>query len=108
MAIDGARAARRSTGHSYRRRRMCVLAARTPVPGALRDLSARGAFFETNGRPAIGEAVALHHPVAGVIDATVAAHDRDGVHLRFTFDAASVAFNLAVLAADVQGLTSAA
>jgi hypothetical protein len=87
---------------------MCALVGDTTAPGALRNLSARGTLFETNARPPIGAVVALHHPIAGPIDATVTAHDHDGVCLRFAFGPASVAFTLAVLAADMQQLSSAA
>ena len=85
MAVDGAVAAHRSCGRTYRRRRMCVLAGETPAPGALRNLSARGAYFETNARPAIGTVAMLYHPCAGGIEATVIAQDRDGLRLSFPF-----------------------
>ena len=41
----------------WRRRRMCVLIAGNPCPAALRQVSAAGAFLETNARPALGASV---------------------------------------------------
>ena len=46
----------------WRRRRMCVLISDHPAPAALREVSATGAFIETNVRPELGSAVELHHP----------------------------------------------
>jgi hypothetical protein len=63
--IEGAMASR------WRRRRMCVLIAEHPAPAALREISATGAFLETNARPALGSSVELHHPEAGAIEAVV-------------------------------------
>ena len=61
----------------WRRRRMCVLIA--DASGArprLRDVSATGAFLETNARPALGASVELHHPEAGAIPAEVRSRRR--------------------------------
>ena len=55
----------------WRRRRMCVLIAELPSPAALREISATGAFLETNARPALGTNVELHHPEAGAIAGVV-------------------------------------
>ncbi|HEY0113816.1 MAG TPA: hypothetical protein VGB59_11815 [Allosphingosinicella sp.] len=85
----------------WRRRRMCVLVADQPAPAALRELSARGAFVETNARPALGSTVELRHPDAGAISATVTSLARDGVELGFDFGEASVGFTLAAIAADM-------
>jgi hypothetical protein len=85
----------------WRRRRMCVLLADTPSPAAMRDISARGAFLETNARPGVGERVMLRHPDAGTIAAVVRAVARDGVQLAFDCGEASVAFALAAITADM-------
>ena len=79
---------------------MCVLIAGAPAPAALRDVSARGAFLETNARPALGATVELRHPEAGTISGTVAALADDGVRLTFAFSEQSVAFAVAAIAAD--------
>jgi len=85
----------------WRRRRMCLLIAGSPAPAALRDVSARGAFLETNARPALGEAVELRHPDAGTIGATVRGLAVDGVQLDFACSERSVAFALAAIASDM-------
>ena len=86
----------------WRRRRMCILlAGDRPAPGALRDISARGAFLETNARPALGTHVELRHPEAGIIAATVKSIADDGVGLGFICGEASMAFALAAVAADM-------
>ena len=85
----------------WRRRRMCILIAGSPAPAALRDVSARGAFLETNARPELGCAVELHHPEAGAIAGTVRALAEDGVQLDFACSERSVAFALAAIAADM-------
>ena len=85
----------------WRRRRMCVLLAGSPSPAALRDVSGRGAFLETNAKPSVGERVRLQHPDAGTIDAVVRAVGADGVQLGFDCGDASVAFALAAITADM-------
>ena len=92
---DGAMASR------WRRRRMCILQAETPYPAALREVSARGAFLETNARPDLGSAVLLRHPEAGAIQATVQALADDGIRLRFACGEQSMAFAMAAIAADM-------
>jgi hypothetical protein len=93
----------RDTGMAtrWRRRRMCVLLAGKPSPVALRQISGRGAFLETNARPEIGSRVELRHPEAGAIEGIVTALAADGVHLAFACSEASVAFALAAIAADM-------
>ena len=85
----------------WRRRRMCVLIAGNPCPAALRQVSAAGAFLETNARPALGASVELHHPDAGAIMAEVASLAPDGIGLAFATSERSVAFALAAIAADM-------
>src|SRR5687768_14969504 len=85
----------------WRRRRMCVLIAEHPAPAALREISATGAFLETNVRPALGAAVELHHPEAGAINGIVRSLADDGIALGFACGEASVAFALAAIAADM-------
>ena len=85
----------------WRRRRMCILVAESAAPAALRELSARRAFLETNARPTIGETVELRHPEAGAIAATVSGLAMDGVEISFEFGEASVAFALAAITADM-------
>lgn len=80
---------------------MCVLIADGAAPAALRQVSAAGAFLETNSRPTLGSTVELHHPEAGFIRAEVITHAQDGVSLRFDRDGAAVAFALMVIAADM-------
>jgi hypothetical protein len=85
----------------WRRRRMCVLLAGDPAPAALREVSARGAFVETNARPGIGDRVELRHPDAGTIAGIVTAVAGDGVQIAFACGETSVAFALAAIAADM-------
>ena len=85
----------------WRRRPMCVLIADLPVPAALRDVSATGAFLETNARPALGSDVELHHPEAGAICGTVRSLAHDGIAIAFICGEQSVAFALAAITADM-------
>lgn len=85
----------------WRRRRMCMLIADAPAPAALREISAGGAFLETNARPPLGASVELHHPDAGSIRGTVRSLADDGVGIGFTYGERSVAFALAAIAADM-------
>jgi hypothetical protein len=85
----------------WRRRRMCVLIADQPFPAALREISATGAFLETNLRPALGEGVELHHPEAGTIGATVRSLAPDGIAIGFDVGEQSVAFALAAITSDM-------
>jgi hypothetical protein len=85
----------------WRRRRMCVLLAGSPAPAALREVSGRGAFLETNARPVLGTRVQLQHPYAGTIEGVVRAVGADGVRLSFDCGEASVAFALAAITADM-------
>ena len=99
-------AAARLDGHGsmasrWRRRRMCVLIADNPSPAALRQVSAAGAFLETNARPGLGASVELHHPEAGAIEAEVSGLAHDGIILEFVTSERSVAFALAAIAADM-------
>ena len=81
---------------------MCVLiGADLPIPAALRDISATGAFLETNARPPLGSGVELHHPEAGAISGTVRSFAHDGVAIGFDCGEQSVAFALAAIAADM-------
>jgi hypothetical protein len=80
---------------------MCILLADAPAPAALREVSARGAFLETNVRPALGATVLLRHPEAGTIEGVVQALAPDGIRLRFACSEQSVAFALAAIAADM-------
>jgi len=80
---------------------MCVLIAGMPAPAALREVSATGAFLETNARPALGADVELHHPDAGAIAATVRSISSDGIAIGFVCCEQSVAFALAAITADM-------
>ena len=80
---------------------MCVLIADAPCPAALRQVSAAGAFLETNARPMLGSSVELHHPEAGAIEAEVSSLASDGIGLAFIASERSVAFALAAIAADM-------
>lgn len=92
---------RSSMASRWRRRRMCVLIADRTSPAALREVSAAGAFLETNARPPLGARVELRHPEAGAIMAIVRSLADDGIGLRFACGEASVAFALAATAADM-------
>ena len=85
----------------WRRRPMCVLITDLPLPAALREVSATGAFLETTAKPAVGTGVELHHPEAGAIRGTVRAVAGDGVQIAFDCTEHSVAFALAAIAADM-------
>jgi len=85
----------------WRRRRMCVLIAEHPAPAALREVSAAGAFLETNARPPLGTTVELHHPEAGAIHGQVRSLADDGIGIGFSCGERSVAFALAAIAADM-------
>jgi hypothetical protein len=85
----------------WRRRQMCVLIADLPVPAALREISATGAFLETNARPSLGANVELHHPEAGAISAVVQGVSGDGIRIGFNCGEQSVAFALAAITADM-------
>ncbi|HEX8654704.1 MAG TPA: hypothetical protein VF693_05735 [Allosphingosinicella sp.] len=95
--------AKQKTGMAsrWRRRRMCVLIGDRPAPAALRDVSATGAFLETNARPALGRSVELHHPEAGAIAGIVRSLSPDGIAIGFDCGERSVAFALAAIAADM-------
>ena len=80
---------------------MCVLIAELPVPAALREISATGAFLETNARPALGSDVELHHPEAGAISGVVQGVSGDGIKIGFNCGEQSVAFALAAITADM-------
>jgi len=80
---------------------MCILLDERPAPAALRDVSARGAFLETNARPALGRRVTLRHPEAGPIAASVSGVAPDGIFLAFAGDGAAIAFALAAIGADM-------
>lgn len=87
----------------WRRRQMCVLIGDFPAPAALRDVSATGAFLETNSRPSLGAGIELHHPDAGIIVGTVEAISVDGISMAFECGEQSVAFALAAITADMSG-----
>lgn len=91
----------RSMASRWRRRRMCVLVADRAAPAALREVSAAGAFLETNLRPPIGAQVELRHPDAGPIEGRVRAVSAEGIAIDFAAGEASVAFALAAIAADM-------
>ena len=85
----------------WRQRRMCVLVAGTSAPAAIRDISARGVFLETNQRLPLGSRVELRHPEAGTIAGEVASVALDGLRIAFACDAKAVAFALAAIASDM-------
>lgn len=99
--MDQVKEQRRSMTSPWRQRRMCLLIAATPAPAAIRDISARGAFLETNQRPALGSRIELRHPVAGAIGGEVTALAVDGIAIAFTVNGRSVAFAMAAIAADM-------
>lgn len=82
---------------------MCVLIGDFPAPALLREVSAKGAFLETNSRPRIGAGIELHHPEAGIITGTVHSVSADGIGIGFECGEQSVAFALAAITADMSG-----
>ena len=80
---------------------MCVLIAELPAPAALREVSATGAFLETNARPQLGSGVELHHPEAGAIAGIVEGVSEDGIRIGFSCSEKSVAFALAAITSDM-------
>lgn len=80
---------------------MCVLIADLPMPAALREVSATGAFLETNARPPLGTGVELRHPEAGAISGTVCSVAEDGIAIGFECGEQSVAFALAAITSDM-------
>ena len=78
-----------------------MLIADAPAPAALREVSAGGAFLETNARPPLGSNVELRHPDAGAIHGEVRALADDGIRIAFAYGERSVAFALAAIAADM-------
>jgi hypothetical protein len=80
---------------------MCVLISDFPAPAALREISATGAFLETNARPSLGADVELHHPEAGAIGGVVQSLSGDGIRIGFDCGEHSVAFALAAITADM-------
>jgi len=101
MAATNILESRTGMATRWRRRRMCVLIADAPAPAALREVSAAGAFLETNARPALGSSVELRHPEAGTIFGQVRSLADDGVGISFECGERSVAFALAAIAADM-------
>lgn len=85
----------------WRRRTMCVLISDMPAPAALREVTATGAFLETNARPPLGAGVELHHPEAGAISGIVRSLAHDGIGIGFDCCEQSVAFALAAISADM-------
>jgi len=84
------------------RRPLCLLLADRPRPVALREVSGAGAWIETHAQLDPGTSVTLRHPQAGTVSAEVIGQDRQGLQLRFDRSEASVAFALAVIAADMR------
>ena len=80
---------------------MCVLVADNAEPAMLRNVSATGAFLETNVRPALGTRVELRHPEAGAICGTVRSLAHDGIAIGFDCNEQSMAFALAAITADM-------
>lgn len=85
----------------WRRRPMCVLVADNAEPAMLRDISASGAFLETNARPPLGATVELRHPEAGAIPGIVRSLAYDGIAIGFDCGEQSMAFALAAITADM-------
>lgn len=84
------------------RRPLCLLIADRTLPVALREVSGAAAWIETHARIELGTAVTLRHPQAGTVSAEVIGQDHQGLQLRFDRSEASVAFALAVIAADMR------
>ena len=99
--MDGKRKYKAAMATPWRRRRLCVLIAGGSGPAAIRDISARGAFLETNERPPLGSSIELRHPEAGTIRGKVRSIAGDGIGVAFHCDSRSVAFALAAIGADM-------
>ena len=78
-----------------------MLIADAPAPAGLREVSATGAFLETNARPSVGTLIELHHPEAGAIAGTVQSVAADGIRIGFPCSEQSVAFALAAITSDM-------
>lgn len=92
---------RQTAPRRWRQRRLCILHADGSAPAVIRDISARGAFLETNARPELGARVRLEHAEAGTIEGEVSAAARDGIAISFHLDARAVGFALAAIAGDM-------
>ena len=84
-----------------------MLIADLPAPAALREISATGAFLETNARPELGASIELHHPEAGAIGGVVQGVSGDGIRIGFHCSEQSVAFALAAITADMSSPSAA-
>jgi PilZ domain len=83
-------------------RSLCVLRGSAGVfSGRLRDISATGAFLETNHRPALGSPAMMSHPLAGEHGCSIVRHALDGVGLSFDLGENSVRFALTVISAEM-------
>lgn len=100
-AFPNGRIKKPSMATPWRRRRMCILVTETPAPAVLREISARGAFLETNARPELESDVRFHHPDAGTINARVSSVSSDGVRITFPAGVSAVAFALTAITADM-------
>ncbi len=69
------------------------------ISAAMRDISAAGAFVETDHPLDIDQQVMLSHPLAGVIRARVVRVGRDGAAVRFVVGEDAATFALASLCA---------
>ena len=101
MAKTGGKRHEQVMANRWRRRRMCVILADAPAPAAIRQISGRGAFLETNARPPLGATVELRHPEAGMITGEVSALAADGISIGFKPGSEAVAFALAAIGADM-------
>jgi hypothetical protein len=80
----------------------CVLLGTSPIAAVVSSVSGNKAFVLTDGGPAIGDRIELHHPVAGMIIGNVVERLTRGVAIAFNAGDRAVAFALAALARDVQ------
>jgi threonine synthase len=94
-----------SRGFQALRRRhagMCVLMGDNPMLAAIKEIASNGAVLETSSDPAIGSAVELHHPEAGVLSARVVERLKTGVRVAFSAGDRATRFALSVMTTDAK------
>ena len=86
----------------WRRRRVCTLAhGATESSVALRTIDGRGARLDAERPPALGSAVELRHPEAGVIRGTVSEVGLGMIRIVFDGSEHALAFALRAIASDM-------
>jgi threonine synthase len=89
---------------ALRRKRegLCVLFDDAPMLVAIKEIASHGAVLETATSPAIGTAVELHHPEAGVLAAQVVERLKTGIRVAFKASDRATRFALSVITSDAK------